>query len=214
MRRTALVLGTALALGAGAGFFVHTGMAGDEGAPPPRPSATTTRTTKVEGQVRSAGRLDSQRAPRTSPPSLWIPRLHLKSRIFASSRLDKGPAWWPITGRPGGGDTIAVAGHRTTHSRPFYFLERLQRGDRIQVSYLGRRYVYRVSRSRVIPSTNLHIADAVGHERVLLTACTPRGSAQFRLVVEALPESGEHTSRPYRSSAPTMNNPALGGTRR
>jgi sortase (surface protein transpeptidase) len=36
---------------------------------------------------------------------------------------------------------------------------------------------------------NLHIADALGHERLLLTACTPRGSAQFRLVVEALPES-------------------------
>jgi len=40
----------------------------------------------------------------------------------------------------------------------------------------------------VLSSGNLHIADAVGHERLLLTACTPRGSAQFRLVVEALPE--------------------------
>jgi hypothetical protein len=39
----------------------------------------------------------------------------------------------------------------------------------------------------VISSENLHIADAVGHERLLLTACTPRGSARFRLVVEALP---------------------------
>lgn len=126
---------------------------------------------------------------RHSAPSLWIPRLHLKSRIFASSRLDRGPAWWPITGRPGGGDTVAVAGHRTTHSRPFYFLERLTRGDRIHVAYRGRTYAYRVSQSRVISAENLHIADAVGHERLLLTACTPRGSAQFRLVVEALPES-------------------------
>ena len=81
-----------------------------------------------------------------------------------------------------------MAGHRTTHSRPFYYLERLRRGDRIHIAYHGRRFVYRVVRSRVISAANLHIADAVGYERLLLTACTPRGSARFRLVVEALPQ--------------------------
>ena len=187
MRRTALVLATALILGAGAGLFVHTGMARDaepEVAPSSRAQARQVPPLPRHPPVP----LGAQRE-RHSAPSLWIPRLHLKSRIFASSRLDRGPAWWPITGRPGGGDTVAVAGHRTTHSRPFYFLERLQRGDRIHVAYLGRTYAYRVSRSRVISAKNLHIADAIGHERLLLTACTPRGSAQFRLVVEALPES-------------------------
>jgi len=185
MRRTALVLVAALALGAGAGFFVHTGMAGDaepEGAPPS--GARASQVSHVQPLPRRA----APRGMRSAPPSLWITRLNLKSRLFASSQLDRGPAWWPITGRPGGGDTIAVAGHRTTHSRPFYFLERLRPGDRIHIAYLGRTYVYRVSRSRVLSSGNLHIADAVGHERLLLTACTPRGSAQFRLVVEALPE--------------------------
>lgn len=118
---------------------------------------------------------------------LGIPRLHLRSRIFPASRLEAGPAWWPVTGRPGGGDTVAVAGHRTTHTRPFYFLERVRRNDRIYVRYRGRTYAYRVVRSTVISSADLHIADAVGHERLLLTACTPRGSAAFRLVVEALP---------------------------
>jgi LPXTG-site transpeptidase (sortase) family protein len=184
MRRTALVLATALALGAGAGFFVHTGMAGHaepEGAPPSHALTRQVSPLRAQPQRRVA-----QRETR-SPTSLWIPRLHLKSRIFAASRLNSGPAWWPITGRPGGGDTIAVAGHRTTHSRPFYFLERLQRGDRIQIDYLGRTYAYRVSRSRVLSAKDLHMADAVGHERLVLTACTPRGSAQFRLVVEALP---------------------------
>jgi LPXTG-site transpeptidase (sortase) family protein len=186
MRRTALVLAAALALGAGAGFFVHTGMSGDaepEGAPLPRAyprQASRLRAKPVPHRV-------AHRATRSAPASLWIPRLHLKSRIFASSRLDRGPAWWPITGRPGGGDTIAVAGHRTTHSRPFYFLERLRPGDRIRIAYLGKGHSYRVTQSRVIPAKNLHMADAVGHERLLLTACTPRGSARFRLVVEALP---------------------------
>ncbi len=186
MRTTALLLATALLLGAVAGFAVHTGRAGEaapEGAPPPRaePSRSGLR-------VQPAHRRVAPGSERVRPSSLWIPRLHLRTRIFAPSHLDRGPAWWPITGRPGGGDTIAVAGHRTTHSRPFYFLERLQRGDRIHIAYRGRNYVYRVARSRVLSSANLHIADAVGHERVLLSACTPRGSAEFRLVVEALPE--------------------------
>jgi LPXTG-site transpeptidase (sortase) family protein len=184
MRRTALVLASALVLGAGAGFFVHIGTAGDEGAPSSRAEVTHVSRLRVQPSPRRV----VPRVKRAGPSSLWIPRLHLRSRIFASSQLDRGPAWWPITGRPGGGDTIAVAGHRTTHSRPFYFLERLRRGDRIYVAYRGRSHVYRVSRSRVLSSANLHIADAVGHERLLLTACTPRGSAQFRLVVEALPE--------------------------
>ena len=185
MRRTALVLATALALGAGAGFFVHTGMAGDaEPAGAPLSPFQSRQVPRLPAQPQV--RVHDLEA-RSAPARLWIPRLHLKSRIFPASRLNSGPAWWPITGRPGGGDTIAVAGHRTTHSRPFYFLERLQRGDRIQVSYLGRTYAYRVARSRVISARNLHMADAVGHERLVLTACTPRGSAQFRLVVEALP---------------------------
>ena len=184
MKRTALVLTTALALGAGAGFFVHTGTAGDsqeEGAPSSHLEDHDAQTrTPGSRQITSDGR-------RSAPSMLRIPRLHLKSRIFAPSQLDRGPAWWPITGRPGGGDTVAVAGHRTTHSHPFYFLERLRAGDRISITYRGRSFVYRVVRSRVITAQNLHIADAVGHERLLLTACTPRGSAQYRLVVEALP---------------------------
>jgi sortase A len=184
MRRTALVLIASLTLGASAGFFVHNGMAGEaksEGAPPSRRLLRQVPPLRTEPVAHRVVR-------RSGPSRIWIPRLHLKSRIFASARLDSGPAWWPITGRPGGGDTIAVAGHRTTHSRPFYFLERLRTGDRIQVAFRGQTYAYRVSRSRVIWAGDLHIADAVGHERLLLTACTPRGSAQFRLVVEALPE--------------------------
>jgi sortase A len=121
------------------------------------------------------------------PATISIPRLDLKSHVFSSAQLDRGPAWWPVTGRPGGGDTVAVAGHRTTHTHPFYSLERLRPGDAVYVSYRGRAYGYRVAGTRVVSADDLHIADAVGYERLLLTACTPRGSARYRLVVEALP---------------------------
>ena len=186
MRKAAVLLTSALALGLGAGFAVATEAAGDEGSPPPPPKAepahaVVSRVAPVPARVV----LHDRRGPSVS--TLAVPRLHLRSRIFAAAELDRGPAWWPVTGRPGGGDTVAIAGHRTTHTQPFYFLDRLRRDDRIYVRYDGATHAYRVTDTRVVPSSDLHIADAIGHERLLLSACTPRGSAAFRLVVQAQP---------------------------
>jgi LPXTG-site transpeptidase (sortase) family protein len=123
---------------------------------------------------------------------LRIPRLGLSERV--TWEVNRGPAWWPVTGRPGGGDTIAIAGHRTTHTRPFYYLERLVAGDLVYVTWRGERHVYEVSGQRIYPATHGHIADARGHEVLLLSACTPRGSAEFRLVVYAQPHGDEQNA--------------------
>lgn len=125
-------------------------------------------------------------APRIQGPALInVPRIHLKARI--GTNLDAGPAWWPVTGRPGGGDTVAIAGHRTTHTRPFYWLDRLHPGDSIYVRWAGRMHAYRVSGRRIMSARQLHIADARGHEVLLLSACNPRGSSRQRIVVYAWP---------------------------
>ena len=126
-------------------------------------------------------------APLPEGALINIPRLDLKAWIGSS--LDEGPAWWPVTGRPGGGDTVAIAGHRTTHTRPFYWLDKLQPGDSIYVRWAGRMHAYRVSGRRILSAKQLHIADARGHELLLLSACTPRGSARQRIVVYAWPQA-------------------------
>jgi sortase A len=126
-----------------------------------------------------------RRAPLPIPALISIPRLGLKARIGAS--LNKGPAWWPVTGRPGGGDTIAIAGHRTTHTHPFYWLERLQPGNSIYIRWAGRMYAYHVTGRRILSAKQLHIGDARGHDALLLSACNPRGSARQRIVVYARP---------------------------
>lgn len=123
----------------------------------------------------------------TAPSRIYIPRLHLATPVFTSTKLNAGPSWWTRTGRPGGGDTVAIAGHRTTYSRPFYWIETLQPGDRIFVSYRGVTTEYRVTGRRVLPATDMHIADARGYEILLLSACTPRGSVRQRIVVYAMP---------------------------
>ncbi len=137
-------------------------------------------TIKVPARVRTPASIDSL-------ARINIPRLHLKAQVGTS--LNQGPVWWPITGRPGGGDTVAIAGHRTTHTRPFYWLERLRPGDSIYIRWQGRVHAYRMSGRRILSAKKLHIADARGHELLLLTACTPRGSARQRIVVYAWPET-------------------------
>ncbi len=186
MTKLALVLVTALVVGTSAGFFVHDGAAGGQGSKPEAVRTAPTRPLPARPRPRLA-RIAPKRAVTIGPATISIPRLHLASRVFTADQLNRGPAWWPVTGRPGGGDTVAVAGHRTTHTHPFYYLDRLRHGDTITLRFRGRAYRYRVVTSRTLPATDLHMADAVGHERLLLSACTPRGSASFRLVVEARP---------------------------
>ncbi len=136
--------------------------------------------------VGCSGNVDPTQAGANSSTRIWIPRLELDEPV--TWYVNRGPAWWRRTGRPGGGDTIAIAGHRVTHSRPFRYLGRLRRGDLVRIRWRGRMHRYTVTGSRVLPGTDLHIADAVGHERLLLSACHPPGSAEYRLVVYARPE--------------------------
>lgn len=185
MQRAALILALSLMAGTAAGLVVRSGSAADSVAAFPLAQPRTIEEPRVHLPPRRTA--PARQEATVAPATISIPRLDVKSRVFAPSQLDRGPAWWKVTGRPGGGDTIAVAGHRTTHTKPFYYLERLQRDDRVLVAYGGRTYRYRVVSSRVVSGDDLHIADAVGYERLLLTTCTPRGSARWRLVVSALP---------------------------
>jgi sortase A len=135
---------------------------------------------------------------KNQPARIVIPRLHLKAPI--GTNLDSGPIWWPVTGRPGGGDTIAVAGHRTTHTHPFLDLDQLVPGDVIYVRWQGTSYRYLMSGRRILSSKNEHIADARGYEVLLLTACTPKGSARQRIVIYARPDHVDRVSVSQRNA--------------
>jgi sortase A len=122
-----------------------------------------------------------------SPARISIPHLHLKLEV--GKKVDAGPAWWPVTGRPGGGDTIAIAGHRTTHTHPFLDLDLLEPGDAIYVRWEGVPHRYLVTGRRVVSNRQRHLADARGYEVLVLSTCTPEGSSRQRLLVYARPAS-------------------------
>jgi LPXTG-site transpeptidase (sortase) family protein len=123
--------------------------------------------------------------------TISMPRIGVTAVIGAG--LERGTAFWPKVGRPGQGTTVAIAGHDVTpvpgfHGHgPFHDIDQLRKGDLIYLTWNGERYVYRVTGHRLIPSTDMHIADLTRYERLLLTTCWPRGSSKYRLVVYARP---------------------------
>jgi sortase (surface protein transpeptidase) len=106
--------------------------------------------------------------------TLVIPRLALDARLAPS--LNEGPyAYYQDH------DTLAIAGHRTTYSRPFSRLPLLRRGDTIRVD--GALFVVR--RSAVVRPWETWVLRFPG---LVLSACHPAGSAAYRYVVFAAPQ--------------------------
>lgn len=129
-------------------------------------------------------------------PVLAIPAMHLRATVgrdTAEATLARGPGFYQGTGQPGCDCTIAIAGHRVTpvpgfegHG-PFRWLSLLKRGARITLRAGGRTYAYAVSGSRIVSPLDTTPLDDVGHERLVLSTCTPPGSSTYRLIVYALP---------------------------
>jgi LPXTG-site transpeptidase (sortase) family protein len=104
--------------------------------------------------------------------TLYIPRISLFTDVNTRS-IDAGPMAYFRDA-----DTIAIAGHRTTHSRPFYHLDRLRKGDLVRAGGVN----YHVTKTLVVRPWELW---PLNHAGIVLSACTPRGSAAYRLVVVA-----------------------------
>jgi len=103
--------------------------------------------------------------------------------------LRKGPGHYPATPMPGERGTVAIAGHRTTYGAPFRSVDKLQRGDRIELRMPYARFMYRVERTKIVPPTELSVTDRVAHDRLVLSACHPLYSAAQRIIVFARLES-------------------------
>jgi sortase A len=99
--------------------------------------------------------------------------------------LEKGPGHYPGTALPGLGETVAIAGHRTTYLAPFRHLDALRRGDRIVLRMPYGRFVYVVQGTKIVPPTAEWVTRNVGYDRLVLSACNPLYSAAQRIVVFA-----------------------------
>ena len=100
--------------------------------------------------------------------------------------LRKGPGHYPKTSFPGQGGTVAIAGHRTTYGAPFNAVDKLKRGDDIELEMPYGRFIYAVDRTKIVDPTELSVTNRVpGAEQLVLSACHPLYSASQRIIVFA-----------------------------
>ncbi|MFF8419368.1 class E sortase [Streptomyces sp. NPDC015680] len=169
------------------------------------------KTGKSNGSGASGGRSgggEGGAAARSAPrwdqayAVIRIPRLGLVAPVAQgigkSGVLDKGyVGHYPRTAQPGRPGNFALAGHRNTHGEPFRYINRLRRGDRIDVETREAVYTYTVDRTlartsprdggviAAVPRSNVkpYTGYTESGSYVTLTTCTPEFTSRYRLVV-------------------------------
>lgn len=114
-----------------------------------------------------------------------IPRLGVDQRLqnnWDLATLDFGPGLMPGSPRPGQAGNMVVAGHRTSHSKPFRYIDTLQNGDEVVFTIKDRRYVYQVTGHLVVSPDAMWITDPTAEATATLFACHPPGSTSQRWV--------------------------------
>jgi sortase A len=97
--------------------------------------------------------------------------------------IDRGPSHWPGTALPGQLGNVVVAGHRVTHTRPFYDLDRLAPGDPLVFTMAdGSSWTYTLTSTEIVTPDEMHIVDQTPAYTATLFACHPKHSAQQRIV--------------------------------
>ncbi len=101
------------------------------------------------------------------------------------SSLERGPGHYPATAFPGLGQTVAIAGHRTTYLAPFRHIDALGPGDHIVLTMPYAAFTYVVQYHQIVQPTALWVTNDMGYERLVLSACNPLYSAAQRIIVFA-----------------------------
>ena len=117
-----------------------------------------------------------------------MPAIGVSSVVVAgtdTASLRSGPGHYPGTPLPGARGTVAIAGHRTTYGAPFRKLDKLARGDRVEVKMPYGTFVYRVQEQRIVAPTAIWVTRRKSYDRLILSACHPLYSAAKRIVVFA-----------------------------
>lgn len=119
---------------------------------------------------------------------LVIPAIDVDEVMFQGVERDTlkmGPGHMPSTPVPGQPGNAVLSGHRTTYGRPFYDLDQLEEGARIEVETAVGTHVYEVRRSLVVEPTDVWVTEEIPGAWLTLTTCHPHFSAAERLVVQA-----------------------------
>lgn len=132
---------------------------------------------------------DASQSSGTLMGSIRIPSIGVDEVVrsgVSMDIIDQGVAHWAGTSFAGDPGNVVLAGHRTTHSRPFRDLGELDVGDLIFLKDgHGFDLIYRVSETFVVEPSALWITHESDDPTLTMFACHPKGSARYRIVVHA-----------------------------
>ncbi|MGI8810757.1 MAG: class E sortase [Acidimicrobiales bacterium] len=117
-----------------------------------------------------------------------IPRIGLDEVVVEGvgvEDLKKGVGHYPDTKMPGETGNAALAGHRTTYGQPFNRLDELVSGDAITVTTRSGTFRYAVTEKKVVTPETVEVLDPTPDNRLTLTTCHPKYSAEQRLIIVA-----------------------------
>jgi LPXTG-site transpeptidase (sortase) family protein len=124
---------------------------------------------------------------------LVIPKIEVDSNIVegdSEAVLDTGMWRRPKTSTPDKGGNTVITGHRflyTSGQNTLYHLDKIERGDVIQVFWQEKEYLYEVFDIKTVAPTEIQIEDNTTEPILTIYTCTPLWTATSRLVVVAKP---------------------------
>ena len=126
--------------------------------------------------------------PKDALGIIEIPEIDLSAAFVSGtglSQLRKGPGWYPDTSLPGEPGNMAIAGHRSTYGAWFRHLDRLKKGNIINIIYHNKTFIYEVEKVFVTKKDDWSVVGQTPYPALTLTACHPAGSSRQRLIVRA-----------------------------
>jgi sortase A len=110
--------------------------------------------------------------------------------------INEGPGLWEAGVVPGQPGNATIAGHRNTYGSVFYHLDKLGFGDRIIFEVPGQPdAVFEVRGTAVVLPHEVGVTAQGPGVRLTLTTCTPIGTAEKRLIVQAELVEGTYASQ-------------------
>jgi len=150
--------------------------------------------------------IEADQAPQITEATYFtveIPKIKAKAKVTPnvsstdkyeySQALSKGVAHSQGTFLPGMNGAVTLFAHSTDieanisrYNAVFYRLDELVVGDQVSVWYLGKKYDYRVTGSSVVEPDDVEVYKAArGEDKLYLVTCTPKGTSEKRLIIEA-----------------------------
>ena len=99
--------------------------------------------------------------------------------------LAKGFGLWPQTAFPGSQGNTVIAGHRTSHTRPLFNINKIAIGDVIYFYMPTGTAKYKVTKKQIVKPNDVWITRQTRASIATFFACHPLRSTKERYVVTA-----------------------------